>query len=304
MSGVINGEIIQTPERESSNNAAGLSNSSDEEIYCPICNYNLTGILTGRCPECGSLFDRESLIASQKANRITLIPWDDPAETEFWPRFKKTLAICLFDAKRFAFAFSVQPQESRANSFRTIVTLGVCVLSLITIASCIPFYWLFLDYRRAADQIISIEALIFLLTLVGVLVATILTTTLATALVLGIFCPHFDGKRHFKPWMSISSYASAHYLLLPVGLPLFVFLVWWSRELFGAGIVLGFLMMGLACGLLNAFTLNAVVRHRGANTSGRSFAMFAVFLIYAVSILVIPGCIAAVVFVIVRFFGI
>jgi len=95
MSGIINAEIIQALVRVSSDAATGLPSSSDEEIYCPICNYNLTGIMTGRCPECGSLFDREGLMANQKANRITLIPWDDPAETLFLPRLKKTLAICL-----------------------------------------------------------------------------------------------------------------------------------------------------------------------------------------------------------------
>lgn len=119
MSEIVNDDVTHTPPQI----ATGLPTSSDEEIYCPICNYNLTGILNGRCPECGSFFDRQAIMANQQANRITLIPWDDPAETEFWPRFKKTLAICLFDAKRFAFAFSVQPQRTRAYSFLWLTIL-------------------------------------------------------------------------------------------------------------------------------------------------------------------------------------
>jgi hypothetical protein len=302
MSGISNAEIIQAPIQASSGAAAGLSTSSDEEIYCPICNYNLTGILTGRCPECGSLFDREALRASQQANRITLIPWDDPAETEFWPRLKKTLAICLFDSKRFAFAFSVQPQETRAYSFFKIATFCSCLLSLLVFLVCLPFCWLF-ERWKGQDRIDGDDLIMIGVSLLGSTLATILSTTLATALVLGIFCPHFDGKRHVKPWLSISAYASAHFLLFPLGVPVFVFLVWWSRELFGPGLVLGFLMMGLACGLLNAFTLAAVVRHRGAKTSGRSLAVFLVYVLYLLFPVVVPICVGTIAFFIIEFFG-
>ncbi len=272
--------------------------NSDEEIYCPICNYNLTGITTGRCPECGSFFNRDALISNQKANRITVIPWDDPAETKFWPRFKKTLRICLFDSKRFAFAFSVQPQQTRANSFLTMVCFGVCVLSLLVFLSCIPVYWLFGSNRFDAADVI-----VFGGSIIVAAVVTILAAAVAAGLVLGVFCPHFDGKRHLKPWLSISAYASAHYLMIPLGWPIYVFLVWWSRELFGAGIVFGFIMVGMACGLLNAFTLSAVVRHRGAPSGGRSFAVFAVFFIYALFSVIIPMCLVGVVAIIIQVLG-
>jgi len=181
----------------------------------------------------------------------------------------------------------VQPQVTRAYSFFKLATAGACAQSLLVFLACLPFYWLFGRWENQAP-IESEEVLVFGLSLVGATLATILTTMLATALVLGIFCPHFDGKRHLKPWLSISSYASAHYLLAPLGLPIFIFLVWWSHEMFGPGLVFGFFMVGLACGLLNAFTLTAVVLHRGAKSSGRSWAILAIFGIYALLTLIVP----------------
>ncbi|HKQ47015.1 MAG TPA: hypothetical protein VJZ71_02970 [Phycisphaerae bacterium] len=294
MSGTVNEDATHAPP----NAAPVVATSSDEEIYCPICNYNLTGILTGRCPECGSLFDREALRANQQANRITLIPWDDPAETAFWPRLKKTLPICLFDAKRFAFAFSVQPQDSRAYSFFLLATFGACALSILVFFASLPLYRLF------EMEIGLEEAVLFGLLMIGAIFATVLTTTLAVAFALGIFCPHFDGKRHLRPWLSISYYASAHYLIFPLGLPVSVLFEWGSRELFGLGLTLGALMTGLACGLLNAFTLNAVIRHRSAPSSGRSVATLAVFIIYILFPLVVPGCVVTLGIILFEFLGI
>lgn len=280
MSGVIEDGIVQGPARVSSDTAKTPLPSSDEEIYCPICNYNLTGILTGRCPECGSLFDREALIANQQAHRITLIPWDDPAEKEFCPRFKKTLRICLFDAKRFAFAFSVQPQETRASAFLTLSIVLLLASILLLMACCVPIHWLVAN--RDWEQSIAGDVVTVAIATISAVVITLLTTTYASAAVLGIFCPHFDSKRHFKPWLAISSYAAAHFLLMPLGLPLFVLSTIWGRGMFGPGFVGIALVFWLACGLLSAFTLNAVVRHRAAKLGFRTTAMFLVFGIYSV----------------------
>ncbi|MFQ5502785.1 MAG: hypothetical protein ACE5EQ_10880, partial [Phycisphaerae bacterium] len=67
-----------------------------EGIYCPICNYNLTGILSGRCPECGSMFHREALLEAQRSNQVTLIPWECPGYMPMLQRLGQTLRISLF----------------------------------------------------------------------------------------------------------------------------------------------------------------------------------------------------------------
>ena len=277
MSGPSKDGIVQRPQ-PSSNADTNQPPSSDEEIYCPICNYNLTGILTGRCPECGSLFDRDALRASQQANRITLIPWDDPAVTGFWPRLKKTLPICLFEAKRFAFAFSVQPQESRSSAFLGVIAIALSVaLVLICVITC-SIYW-FIGGREFGHP----ELLDFVLYAIAVLVSALisgLATTVVAAAILGVLCRHFDDKRHFKPWFSIAVYSSAHYLLVPLGAPLILLFASRSQGLGFAGAVIGYSMIWLGCALLNAFTLKAVVWHRGAKTSGRSFAVFLIFVAF------------------------
>ena len=35
--------------------------SADIELHCPVCGYSLTGLTSGRCPECGQQHDRERL---------------------------------------------------------------------------------------------------------------------------------------------------------------------------------------------------------------------------------------------------
>lgn len=51
----------------SSERAARLQRSSASAIVCPTCGYNLTGLSETRCPECGSKFTIDELLAMQPA---------------------------------------------------------------------------------------------------------------------------------------------------------------------------------------------------------------------------------------------
>ena len=42
-----------------------LSNAGRNAVVCPTCGYNLTGLKEPRCPECGSQFTLDQLLASQ-----------------------------------------------------------------------------------------------------------------------------------------------------------------------------------------------------------------------------------------------
>jgi uncharacterized paraquat-inducible protein A len=44
---------------------ARLSGAGANAIVCPTCGYNLTGLKSTRCPECGSEFTLDQLIAAQ-----------------------------------------------------------------------------------------------------------------------------------------------------------------------------------------------------------------------------------------------
>jgi hypothetical protein len=45
--------------------AARLGASGRDAVVCPTCGYNLTGLKEPRCPECGSQFTLDQLLASQ-----------------------------------------------------------------------------------------------------------------------------------------------------------------------------------------------------------------------------------------------
>ena len=68
--------------------ARGLS---DEQIFCPFCHYNLTANESGRCPECGSFFDREILLRAAAEEARFVMPWDSPEEMPLLRRFWDTL---------------------------------------------------------------------------------------------------------------------------------------------------------------------------------------------------------------------
>ena len=45
--------------------AQRLGSSGRDSVVCPTCGYNLTGLKEPRCPECGSEFTLDQLLASQ-----------------------------------------------------------------------------------------------------------------------------------------------------------------------------------------------------------------------------------------------
>ncbi len=245
--------------------------AQDEEIHCSYCNYNLSGNLSGRCPECGSLFHRESLIAAQDANRVTLIPWDDPEEKPLGHRLKETLRISLFNTERFALAFGVQPQRSRAASFLVLIMLAVLV-SLAAIAY--GWFGVFGD-AISPTQVTTEELIASLITFVVTIIGSIATTTLLAAAVLWLLCPHYDGRLHFRPWLSMSAYGSAHYLLVAAGLPVLLAALY-PMVLDAPAAFMGALLASwTGCGLLNFCTLTAVVRRRCQAAGGQRLAVVA-----------------------------
>lgn len=44
--------------------------SAGKALFCPKCNYNMTGLYEARCPECGERFTLDQLMAAQQRNRL------------------------------------------------------------------------------------------------------------------------------------------------------------------------------------------------------------------------------------------
>lgn len=254
-----------------------LATVIDEEIFCPVCNYNLTGSLGGRCSECGSLYDRDSLIAAQKANAITLIPWDHPQPMPAALRFWKTLDVVLSRPRRFALVFSVQPHQTKARSFM-IGVLGV----FFALSAGLFLVHDLIEYFRPTMGISASQRLkywsIGLFVPFGAALGAAATVPV-TAAWLWVMCPHHDGRRHFGPWSAIARYASAHYLIGCVFFPVAL-----AIDLF-VGEALGLLVCTVALGLvvsglLAACTVGAVIEKRAAPSLGRSVAFLGMMITF------------------------
>ncbi len=50
-----------------------LSATARGAIFCPICGYNMTGLHEARCPECGSRFTLDKLVAAQPERDHTVL---------------------------------------------------------------------------------------------------------------------------------------------------------------------------------------------------------------------------------------
>jgi len=97
----------------------------DEDIFCPQCNYNLRGIETRRCPECGLEFDPAKL-------RTSAIPWIHRQEIGWFRAYWRT--AWLFTAKTKLFAEELCRPVSYASPLEPPVAqrnrLGLAHLAL------------------------------------------------------------------------------------------------------------------------------------------------------------------------------
>jgi len=221
----------------------------DEGIFCPICGYNLTGNLTGRCSECGGFFHRELLLQTARVSADALMPWERPEEFSLRERFWRTLRISCVHPREFALAFAAQPARSRSTSF-----YAIC-LGLLTVNAAVISGVGWLDMETRGDE----ELVIFLPLLI---VVPVLPVTVAVGLVYALLYRHADQRRHLAPWRAILEYAVAHWFLMwlaPVA-ALLLAIVNWER-LFELVVVCS-LACWAGCVVLWAFTLAEVVRWR------------------------------------------
>jgi hypothetical protein len=228
----------------------------DEHIFCPVCRYNLTGNASGRCPECGSLFDRRTLIRAQRVAAVDLIPWDSPDESLSRPRrWWETVKITCVRPRRFSLAFGAMPQESDAVSFLfsclALGTLGVWVaIGLISWALGVKLPDKFVLYAGVGCTI-HVWAGLF-------------GATFLTAAIYAILIPHADGRRRLGPWLAIVMYAGSHclFLLLMPALAVVSVSARWRGVPPELWFFTWYVAVGLMCVLLWVATLADVVRQR------------------------------------------
>src|SRR2546430_12165891 len=84
---------------------------STPQRFCPDCGYDLRGLTSGRCPECGLLIDDAALAASP-------IPWVHRRRIGRVRAFFRTLMLTTFRPKRLAAAAAVPVDYREAQRFR------------------------------------------------------------------------------------------------------------------------------------------------------------------------------------------
>ena len=82
--------------------------------YCIGCGYNLRGLLSDRCPECGLPVD---------AANGSAIPWEGRKQLGLFRAFRRTCWEAMFHPRRLAGAVGFPVSPSSARGFRWIVTL-------------------------------------------------------------------------------------------------------------------------------------------------------------------------------------
>src|SRR5688572_21051733 len=100
--------------------------AASHDLFCPTCGYNLRGIESDRCPECGREIDRSTLAVSK-------IPWVHRQEIGGVRAYFKTLVMATFRPRRIG-EEAVRPVNYRdAQRFRW-TTVAVVYLPLLVMA--------------------------------------------------------------------------------------------------------------------------------------------------------------------------
>jgi hypothetical protein len=136
--------------------------ASTADLFCPGCGYNLRGIESERCPECGLIADRQSLSK-------WVLPWPGRAWIGRWRAFWRTVNLVTFRPSALAVEMTRPTQFFDAILFRRIVVSSLLIPAGIT-ATAIYFSFIVRPYGDMRDLWIATDWLGSILQLFGVVV--------------------------------------------------------------------------------------------------------------------------------------
>jgi len=95
---------------------------SPSELYCIQCGYNLRGLASNRCPECGT---------PTAHSASTVIPWQQRKALERIRTFWRTLVLATFRPGKLATASQMPVDFSASRRFRWIVSALAALPAII-----------------------------------------------------------------------------------------------------------------------------------------------------------------------------
>jgi len=93
------------------------STSAVEGLYCPACDYLLTGLTRNRCPECGTEFDPAKLRRSQSDGVRPVEPWGRVEQIGLLRASVECWLNVIASPRQFARSFPRAPRLSDAIQF-------------------------------------------------------------------------------------------------------------------------------------------------------------------------------------------
>lgn len=102
------------------------------DLYCPDCGYNLRGLTSRRCPECGLALD---FLESE----TPIIPWERRRELGRFRAYWQTVLMVMFRNKLFCRAFYQPISDGDARSFRRLSILQAWLSTLLAFVA----FWSF-----------------------------------------------------------------------------------------------------------------------------------------------------------------
>ena len=99
---------------------------SEADLFCPECHYNLRGIASERCPECGNIVDWANLATS-------LIPWVHRRRIGRVRAYLKTLWMVIARPGRLGAEAGRAVSYRDARMFR-VVTVAIACLPILVLA--------------------------------------------------------------------------------------------------------------------------------------------------------------------------